>query len=378
MQYRDFGNTGLKVSALGFGAMRLPEEEIKGKYQVRQEESIKMIQGAFELGVNYIDTAYGYCHSQSEFVVGKALQGWRDKVYLSTKMPTWLVKKTGDYRRFLSEQLKKLNVEYIDFYHFHGLDEDRFKNTVLKYDLLREARKAKDEGLIKHISFSFHDKPEVMKRLIDVGIFSSVLCQYNLLDRSNEEAMAYAQRKGLGVAVMGPVGGGRLAASGILKEILPCNVKTTPELALRFVLANQNVSVALSGMENMEMVEENARVASLSEPLTNEELQVIQNFIEERKKKEEIPCNMCGYCQPCPNDVAIPEIFQLMNYYAVYGLKEYTSKQYQNIGVGLLESGDKDERHQADACTECGRCEEQCPQKIKIIEKLKEIHEVLR
>ena len=377
MQYRDFGNTGLKVSALGFGAMRLPEEEIKGKYQVKEEESIKMIQGAFELGVNYIDTAYGYCHSQSESVVGKALQGWRDKVYLSTKMPTWLVKKTGDYRRFLCEQLKKLDVEYIDFYHFHGLDEDKFKNTVLKYDLLREARKAKDEGLIKHISFSFHDKPEVMKRLIDVGIFSSVLCQYNLLDRSNKEAMAYAQRKGLGVAVMGPVGGGRLVASGILKEILSGNVKTTPELALRFVLANQNVSVALSGMENRKMVEENARAASLSEPLTNEELQVIQNFIEERKKKEEIPCNMCGYCQPCPNDVAISDIFQLMNYYAVYGLKEYASKQYQNIGVGLLESGDKDERHQADACTECSRCEEQCPQKIKIIEKLKEIHEVL-
>jgi len=378
MQYRDFGNTGVKVSTLGFGAMRLPEEEIKGEYQVRQEESIKMIQGAFELGVNYIDTAYEYCHSQSELVLGKALKGWRDKVYLSTKMPTWMVKKTGDYRRFLCEQLKKINVEYIDFYHFHGLDEDRFKNTVLKYDLLREARKAKDEGLIKHISFSFHDKPEVMKRLIDVGIFSSVLCQYNLLDRSNEEAMAYAQRKGLGVAVMGPVGGGRLATSGILKEILPCNVKTTPELALRFVLANRNVSVALSGMENMEMVEENARVASLSEALTNEELQLIKNFIEERKKKEEIPCTSCGYCQPCPNNVAIPEIFQLMNYYSVYGLKEYARKQYQNIGVGTLWSGDKDERKQADACTECGRCEEQCPQKIKIIEKLKEIHAVLR
>lgn len=143
MHYRDFGNTGVKVSTLGFGAMRLPEEEIKGKYQVRQEESIKMIQGAFELGVNYIDTGYGYCHSQSELVLGKALQGWRDKVYLSTKMPTWLAKKTGDYRRFLCEQLKKINVEYIDFYHFHGLSEDRFKNIVLKYDLLREARKAK-------------------------------------------------------------------------------------------------------------------------------------------------------------------------------------------------------------------------------------------
>jgi len=377
MQYRDFGNTGIKVSALGFGAMRLPEIEIKGKYQVKEEESIEMIQRAFELGVNYIDTAYPYCHNQSELIVGKALQGWRDKVYLSSKMPTWFVKKRSDYRRFLEEQLKKLKVEYIDFYHFHGLDEDRFKNIVLKHNLLREARKAKEEGLIKHISFSFHDKPEVMKRLIDIGIFESVLCQYNLLDRSNEEVMAYAQSKGLGVAVMGPVGGGRLATSGILREIPVGNVKSTPELALRFVLANKNVSVALSGMENIEMVEENVRVASSSEHLTNEELQIMENFIEGRKRKEEIPCTMCGYCQPCPNDVAIPEIFQLMNYYTIYGLKEYARKEYQNIGVGTLWSGDKDERQKADACVECGRCEEQCPQKIKIMEKLKEIHEIL-
>ncbi len=372
MQYRDFGNTGVKVSALGFGAMRLPQEEIKGKYQVKEKESIDMIQKAFKLGVNYIDTAYGYCHGQSEVVVGKALKGWRDKVYLSTKIPTYMVEKTSDYRRLLEEQLKKLDVECIDFYHFHSLLEERLKNIVLKYDLLREVQKAKDEGLIKYASFSFHDKPEVMKRIIDVGIFDSVLCQYNLLDKSNEEAMAYAKKKGLGVAVMGPVGGGRLASSGILEGILAGSVKSTPELALRFVLANENVSVALSGMENIKMVEENVRVASLSTPLGNEELQTIEAFIKERRKKEEIICNICEYCQPCPSQVAISHIFGLMNYYRVYGLREYALTEYQNIG-----SEEKDEREKADTCTECGRCEEQCPQKIEIIERLKEIHQVL-
>jgi len=372
MRYREFGNTGVKVSLLGFGAMRLPEEKVNGEYRVKEEESIEMIHWAFERGVNYIDTAYGYCHHQSEIVVGKALKGWRDKVYLSTKMPTWLVEKTGDYRRFLEEQLKKLDVEYIDFYHFHGLNEERFKNVVLKYDLLKEAQKAKEEGLIKHISFSFHDRPEVMKRLIDVGIFESVLCQYNLLDRTNEEAMAYAREKGLGVAVMGPVGGGRLAASDVLKEALGGRVRSTPELALRFVFTNKNVCVALSGMENMNMVEENVRVASSFKPLTEQELQAIDSFIEERKKKQEIPCTSCEYCMPCPNNVAIPEIFRLMNYYTVYGLREYARRQYQNIG-----SDEKDERRRADACAECGRCEELCPQKIKIIERLKEAHKVL-
>lgn len=378
MQYHSFGNTGIKVSILGFGAMRFPQERIKGKLQIKQEESVEMMQRAFELGVNYVDTAYSYNGGESELVVGKALQGWKDKVYLSTKMPTWLVKKTSDYRRFLEEQLIKLKVDYIDFYHFHGIGEESFKNTVLKHNLLREARKAKEEGLIKHISFSFHDKPEVMKRIIDVGIFESVLCQYNLLDKSNEEAMAYAQRKGLGVAIMGPVGGGRLVVSDILKEVIGSDVKSTSELALRFVFANKNVSVALSGMENKEMVEENAGVASLSEPLSNKQLEVMENFIESRKKKEEIPCTNCGYCQPCPENVAIPEIFQLMNYYTVYGLKEYALKQYQDMGVGTLWlGGDKDERKRVDACVECGECEEKCPQRIEIMERLKEAHKVL-
>lgn len=377
MQYRDFGNSGVKVSALGFGAMRLPQERIKGKSQIKQEKSVEIMQRAFELGVNYVDTAYNYNEGESELAVGKALKGWRERVYLSTKMPTWIVEKKDDYRRFLEEQLERLKVEYIDFYHFHFLNEDNFKNIVLKYDFLREARKAKDEGLIKHISFSSHDRPEFMKRIIDIGIFESVLCQYNLLDRSNEGVIAYAKEKGLGVAVMGPVGGGRLASSGILKEILTGSVKSTPELALRFVLANENVSVALSGMENMQMVEENLRVASLSRPLSKEELETIKTFIKERRKKEEITCNMCEYCQPCPSEVAISRIFELMNYYRVYGLKEYARKQYQDIGVGTLDSGEKDEREKADACTECGRCEEQCPQRIEIIERLKEIHQVL-
>jgi len=377
MQYRSFGNTGIKVSILGFGAMRLPQERIKGKLQIKQEESVGVIQKAFELGVNYVDTAYVYNEGESELVVGKALQGWRDKVYLSTKMPTWMVEKKGDYRRFLEEELERLKVAYVDFYHFHALNEDSFKNTVLKHNLLKEARKAKDEGLIKHISFSFHDKPEVMKRIIDVGIFESVLCQYNLLDRGNQKVMAYAKSKGLGVAVMGPVGGGRLGVSDILKEAVSSNIESTPELALRFVFVNKSVSVALSGMENIEMVEENARVASLSKPFTSKQLQIIEDFIEKRKKKEEIPCNNCGYCLPCPENVAIPDIFQLMNYYILRVKKDYASKQYLNIGEGTLESGEKDQRKQANACVECGECEEKCPQKIKIMEKLKETHAVL-
>ena len=368
MQYRPFGNTGVKISALGFGSMRLPEIEENGTFRIDEEQALPAITRAFELGVNYIDTAYGYCHGNSEIVVGKALKGWRDKVYLSTKMPTWLVKAKGDYRRLLEEQLRKLDVEYIDFYHFHALSQERWDNIVLKYDLLDEAQKAKDEGLIKHISFSFHDDPEVLKRLVDVGIFSSLLCQYNLLDRANEEAIAYAHEKGLGVVIMGPVAGGRLAASSKnIQKLMQGRAVSTPELALRFVLANSNVSCALSGMTSVKMVEENVQTASMETHLTDDELQRIKMAMEENERLADLYCTGCDYCMPCPNEVNIPLNFRLMNYHRVYGLTEYAQSEYQKIGTTEQLKGKK-----AEECIECGLCEDKCPQHIEIRKQLKE------
>ena len=368
MQYREFGNTGIKISALGFGAMRLPEIEENGTYRIDEEQALAVITRAFELGVNYIDTAYGYCHGNSEIVVGKSLKGWRDKVYLSTKMPTWLVKDKGDYRRFLEEQLQKLDVDYIDFYHFHALSQERWENFVLKYDLLDEAQKAKEEGLIKHISFSFHDEPEVLKQLVDVGIFSSLLCQYNLLDRANEEAIAYAREKGLGVVIMGPVAGGRLAASSkTIQQLLEGRSVSTPELALRFVLANENVSCALSGMNTIEMVEENAATASLDTLLSEAEVERIKEAMEENRRLADLYCTGCDYCMPCPQEVNIPLNFRLMNYHRVYGLTEYARAQYQKIGTSENLKGKK-----AEDCIECGICETKCPQNLEIRKQLKE------
>lgn len=371
MVYREFGKTGVKVSILGFGAMRLPVKEINGNKVVDEENSIKIIHRAFELGVNYIDTAYGYCFGQSEIVVGKAIKGWRDKVYVSTKSPIWQIEKREDYRKILEEQLEKLQVEYIDFYHFHSLNWENFENKVLKMNLIEEALKAKEEGLIKHISFSFHDKPEAMKKIVDSCEFlETVLCQYNLIDRSNEEAMEYVRKKGIGVAVMGPVGGGRLSSSWVLVKALKEKYKTPSEIALRFVFSNENVSVALSGMNTMEMVEENCKVASDEKFLTEEEKRLLEDVINERKKKGEIPCTGCQYCMPCPQNIPIPYIFSLFNQYKVFEI-ENPKSQYQNIG-----KGEKDTRKKADACVECGQCEEKCPQKIKIREELKKIHSI--
>ena len=370
MNYRYFGKTGIKVSILGLGTMHLPMEKINGKSFLKEEKELtKLIREAIEYGINFIDTGYHYCEEQSEIIVGKAIKGLRDKVYLSTKIPTWEVKKPSDYRVFLKEQLKKLDVDYIDFYHFHGLNEIVFKNVVLKYDLLKEAQKAKDEGIIRYISFSFHDSTDIMKEIIDTGIFDSVLCQYNILDTTLEDAIEYASLKGLGVAIMGPLGGGRVISMGASNTFVKENIDFA-ELGLKFVFSNKNISTALSAMVTLKMLKENIKTASNSFKMKTEELNLIEKILTEQKNKELIPCTSCNYCMPCPNHVFISGIFKNFNYYRLTGNKSMVAKIYNEID---LEYSDYSK---ADKCAECGECEEKCPQKIDIINKLKEIHEL--
>ncbi|HBN83494.1 MAG TPA: aldo/keto reductase [Clostridiales bacterium] len=369
MKYRKFGNTGVDVSALGFGCMRLPMLDTDHGEVVNEELSIKIIRDAIDQGVNYIDTAYGYCGGKSEETVGKALKGgYREKVYVSTKMPTFNVKEKGDYRRFLEEQLRRLDVGAIDFYHFHALNNKLWEDVVLKFNLLDDAIKAKEEGLIKHISFSFHDHPDIMKKIIDSGAFESVLCQYNLLDRANEEAIEYANQKGLGVVIMGPVAGGRLVApSKVFKDMFGREAANTPELAFRFVLGNPNVSCALSGMSNEQMVQENINTASDSSPLSKLEMDKIAKALDEIKGLADLYCTGCEYCLPCPQNINIPKLFSIMNYHKVYGMTDYAEDLYKGIG-----KTDKAGARPVE-CIECGTCESKCPQNIEIREQLKEI-----
>lgn len=373
MQYRRFGNTGVNISALGFGCMRLPEFEKDGKWYIDEDKAIPMLQKAYELGINYYDTAFYYCHENSQYTVGKALKKIRDKVKIATKIPLGHeVEKSSDYRKMLEETLRRMDTDYIDFYHFWGINKDVFDNKIMKLDLIKEALKAKEEGLIRHISFSFHDKPEHMKYIIDKAeVMETVLCQYNLLDRSNEESISYAVSKGLGVVAMGPVGGGRLAApTELYKKLTGKESTATYELALRFVLGNPNISCALSGMENEDMLLKNVVVASDDTPMTEDEWRRIGIAMQDLKKFSDLYCTGCNYCQPCPQNITIPRIFNNYTLHNVYGLSKVAKDDYNNY-LKDVKNGTPDN------CSECGLCESKCPQKLQIINELKRVDKVL-
>lgn len=368
MQYRIFGNTGIKVSALGFGGMRLPMTA--DGLHVDEDKAIPVIQRAYELGVNYFDTAPTYCQKESEVVLGMAIKPWRDHIILSTKNP--IEDASGaHWRERLELSLRKLDVSHIDFYHMWGIDWQEYEERIIAPNgPLFEARRARDEGLIRHISFSFHDKPESLPRLIDTGNFETMLVQYNLLDRANEAGIAHAAKKGLGVVIMGPLGGGRLAGfSSEINRMIPGGARSTPELALRFVLTNPGVCVALSGMSSVQMVEENAATASRLGPLSDDERARLGQALDETRKLADLYCTGCGYCMPCPNEVNIPKCFEYMNYYRLYGLKDFAKQAYGKLG----KPGQWIKGEPASACLECGECEPKCPQKIPIIAQLKEV-----
>jgi uncharacterized protein len=364
MQYRTYGRTGVSVSALGFGAMRLPQDE---------DYAAEIMVKGLDLGVNYIDTAYGYGDGWSERMVGRAIKGRRDQVYVATKNPLNDNTADGWWER-MERSLTNLDTDRIDFYKVvHGMSWDAWeKNFSQPGGGFEAALKAKEQGIITHMVISSHDSPEGMMKLADLGIFEGVLMQYNLLDRGNEEAIAHWRSKGLAVEAMGPVGGGRLGMSSERLQTIVPGVASTPELALRFVLANPGVTVAFSGMSNMEQVVENCAVAGREEPLSDQEIAAIGQALTDNKKLSELYCTGCGYCMPCPNGVGIPQVFSAMNMHRVWGLTDHARARYAHLGPnhreGLL---------QADGCVECGQCEPKCPQKIPIIEQLKESHAAL-
>ncbi len=374
MQYRLFGKLDWKASVLGFGAMRLPTTEAG---EIDEPEAIAMIRHAVDRGVNYVDTAYPYHQGKSEIVVGKALQdGYRDRVKLATKSPIWEIKKADDFDTLLAEQLTKLQTDHVDFYLLHGLGKARWK-TVLDLDLLGKAEAALRDGRIRHLGFSFHDQLDSFKTIVD-GYDRWTFCQiqYNYMDTKNQagtEGLRYAAAKGLATVVMEPVRGGRLAkAPQSIQTIWDSSKarRTPSEWALQWVWNQPEVSVVLSGMSNMQQVDENLASAERSavHSLSSEELELINRVRNAYQDRTSVPCTKCNYCMPCPNGVNIPGNFELYNDGLIYESVGMARSAYARFFA--VET-------RASACIQCQECEDKCPQQIPISKWMPEVHAVL-
>ena len=362
MENRKFGNTGLTPSILGFGMMRLQKRE---DGSIDEEWAIKTLRDAIDNGLSYVDTAYVY--PDSERVTGLCLaDGYRDKVVLATKLPVSMMKCEEDFDRILNEELERLQTDHIDLYLMHALSDDRWE-CVEKFKVIEKMEKAKAEGKIRHIGFSFHDNLESFKRILnayDGWEFCQI--QLNYLDvnyQAGLEGMRLAHEKGLGVVIMEPLRGGALAnVPADVAELLP---KGPVESALDFLWHHKEINVVLSGMSNTEQVEQNMSYAARATAGMLSEEAYAQTIAAGDKMRGylSINCTGCGYCAVCPNDIAIPDIFAMYNRAQLDGDGVRSMNEYRAL----------EERNQS-GCIECGACVAACPQHIEIPQELKKVH----
>jgi len=373
MQYRTLGRTQARVSVLGFGAMRLPH---RGKdTDVDEAAAVEMIRYAIDQGVNYVDTAYVYHGGNGEGVVGRALSGgYRDRVYLATKLPIWSVQKREDCDRFFDEQLARLQTDHIDFYLLHCLQKKSWP-AMRDLGVLEWAERQQAAGRIRHFGFSFHDSYEALVEIVDAYDWSFCQIQYNFVNeevQAGTKGLRYAAAKGLGVIVMEPLFGGTLAnpPPPVRKIWDAAGPQVNPvDLALRWVWNQPEVSLALSGMSTLEQVRQNIAIAGRAGvgALTPVELELLARVRDEYQRLSPIACTKCGYCLPCPHGVNIPLNFELYNQATVF---EGSSRSLcRNLYLGLPES------ERAAACEQCGTCEERCPQHLAVADLLGRVDE---
>lgn len=376
MQYRKFGKHDFKVSALGFGCMRLPfldEDDSK----INEEEAIKLIRYAIDNGVNYVDTAYPYHKGNSELLVGKALKnGYREKVRLATKCPVWLVKKYEDFNKYLDEQLEKLQTDHIDMYLLHALSKERWED-LKKLNVFKFLEEAVQSGKVKYVGFSFHDELPVFKEIVNSYNWDFCQIQYNYMDtdyQAGEEGLKLAASKGMAVIVMEPLKGGKLAKNPPQEVQALWNTaevkRSAADWALRWIWNHEEVTLLLSGMGAFDQVVENIKIAdnSIANSLNKEELELVDKVKDKYNELIKVNCTACNYCMPCPFGVNIPRNFALLNESSMYNDINGYSQAYNNFMA---------ENDRANHCKECGVCETKCPQNLPIRQHLKEVHAAL-
>jgi predicted aldo/keto reductase-like oxidoreductase len=381
MQYRQFGKLDFQVSALGFGAMRLPTKDD----EIEVVEATEMLHYAIDNGVNYVDTAYPYHGGSSETFLGDALKGgYRDKVKLATKMPSWEIKTADDFDKYLDIQLGRLQVDHVDFYLLHGLNKERWPKLR---DLgVREwAEKAIAAGRFRHLAFSFHDDYDTFEQIVDEYDWPMCQIQYNYMDVENQagtKGLRYAASKGIAVVIMEPLLGGKLVGPPPSIQAMwdsAATERTPVEWALRWLWNQPEVSVVLSGMSAMPQVKENVALAEASGigTVSADELALHDQVRAKYQELTAIPCTNCGYCMPCPQGVDIPGNFGTYNEGIMYDKPDAARGQYGWWKFAYEEQGILDHDVRAAQCIQCGECQDKCPQGIPISEWMPVIHGAL-
>ena len=358
MNYRINPKNGDKVSILAFGCMRFHKNEDEVRRQVAH---------AIDMGINYFDTAYIY--PNSEAVLGRVLpKEHRGKVFIATKLPPYFVKKYEDFDKIFNTELSRLQTDYIDYYLMHMIADAKEWKRLSDLGAQTWLKQKKQEGKIRNAGFSYHGGVAEFKKLVDAYDWDFTMLQYNFLDEFNQagyEGVSYAASKGLPVMVMEPLRGGRLAVNQpeeVMKVWDKSPVKRTPaEWALRWVWNHPEVLTVLSGMNTMEMIDENIKTASSAEALalTDFEHSLFKEVKQGLMSKTKVLCTGCNYCMPCPQGVDIPLCFDCYN--SSSSSSKLVSRFYYIFRAN---------NHNASLCINCGKCEKHCPQKIAIREEL--------
>lgn len=363
MIYRTFGNTGKQVSVIGMGGMRFKKEDYAAGDYTR---AVAIVHKAYELGVNYFDTAPDYCDSTSENIYGEAFRSMdRDSFFVSTKCGLWNAKTSSEARGMIEQSLERMGLEKIDFYNMWSIKTlDDYREFMKRGGVYEGALKAKSEGLIEHICFTTHLNGEDIARIAHDGVFEGVTLGYNAINFAyRQKGIDACHEAGLGIVTMNPLGGGIIPANPEYFSFLKQGDDSLAVSALKFILSQNKATLAIPGFSSVQEVEEDVLAAEQIIPASEEYLDEMALHLTSELNAL---CTTCAYCDSCPEDIPIPQLLDSYNMYILSGGKEDDVLKRLKLHWGVP-------AELAAKCTACGQCEALCTQKLPIIERLEHI-----